>query len=74
MFIIQSINSVLKKFLPNQIGRYDDTFNPNCVGDQFQASGVPTVLFEAGHYPDRSWFSEGDKKLITEDLLSLPAL
>ncbi len=33
------------------IGRYDDTFNPDCVGDFFQAAGTPTVLFEAGHYP-----------------------
>jgi hypothetical protein len=33
------------------IGRYDDTFNLNCVGDSFQAAGVPTLLVEAGHYP-----------------------
>lgn len=33
------------------IGRYDDTFNPDCVGDSFQAAGTPTILFEAGHYP-----------------------
>lgn len=33
------------------IGRYDDTFNPSCVGDNFQASGIPTLLFEAGHFP-----------------------
>ena len=33
------------------IGRYDDTFNPDCVGDSFQSGGTPTLLFEAGHYP-----------------------
>ncbi|MCO5723595.1 M14 family zinc carboxypeptidase [Robiginitalea marina] len=33
------------------VGRYDDTFNPNCVGDYFQARGTPTLLFEAGHFP-----------------------
>ncbi|MEJ2584383.1 MAG: M14 family zinc carboxypeptidase [Robiginitalea sp.] len=33
------------------IGRYDDTFNPDCVGDFFQAAGTPTLLFEAGHFP-----------------------
>ncbi|HMB62950.1 MAG TPA: hypothetical protein VKN36_07750, partial [Eudoraea sp.] len=37
---------------PGQIGRYDDAFNPNCVGDSFQMLGTPTVLFEAGHYPN----------------------
>ena len=51
MSIINAINSVLQLYLPNQVGRYDDSFNPNCVGDQFQILGVPTVLFEAGHYP-----------------------
>lgn len=33
------------------IGRYDDSFNLDCVGDSFQAAGVPTLLVEAGHYP-----------------------
>ena len=33
------------------IGRYDDAFNPNCVGDFCQSRAVPTVLIEAGHYP-----------------------
>ena len=34
------------------IGRYDDTFNLDCVGDTLQAAGVPTILVEAGHYPE----------------------
>ena len=51
MSIINSMNRVLQMYLPDHIGRYDDDFNPNCVGDQFQTLGVPTVLFEAGHYP-----------------------
>ncbi|MEL0645769.1 peptidase M14, partial [Olleya sp. Ti.3.14] len=38
--------------LPNQIGRYDDGFNINCVGDAFQSLNAPTMLFEAGHYKD----------------------
>ena len=49
MSLIASSNSVLQNFIPNQVGRYDDQFNINCVGDFFQNSGVPTVLFEAGH-------------------------
>ena len=51
MSIINTMNRVLQMYLPDQIGRYEDDFNPNCVGDQFQTLGVPTVLFEAGHYP-----------------------
>jgi hypothetical protein len=42
----------LTREIPGQIGRYDDSFNNNCVGDTFQMLGVPTILFEAGHFPD----------------------
>lgn len=52
MSIITAIYDTLQLMLPNQLGRYDDGFNPNCVGDSFQMHGVPTVLFEAGHAPD----------------------
>ena len=34
------------------IGRYDDTFNINCTGDYFTAQNTPTLLFEAGHFPE----------------------
>lgn len=51
MSIITSIYSDLRELLPHRIGRYDDGFNINCVGDTFQEKGVPTVLFEAGHAP-----------------------
>ena len=34
------------------IGRYDDGFNINCTGDYFTAKGTPTILFEAGHFPN----------------------
>ena len=49
MQLIALINDNLQKFIPNQIGRYDDTFNSNCVGDRFTSLGVPTILYEAGH-------------------------
>ena len=48
--LIASINEELQKYLPNQIGRFDDSFNINCIGDTFQYLGVPTLLFEAGHF------------------------
>lgn len=51
MKIIVGINEALTAVIPNQIGRYDDAFNPNCVGDTFQMLGTPTILFEAGHFP-----------------------
>ncbi len=49
MQLISGINDVLQKYIPNKIGRYDDTFNENCVGDTFQAKDATTILFEAGH-------------------------
>lgn len=51
MEVILAVNSVIKSGLPNQVSRYDDGFNPDCVGDAFQMLGTPTILFEAGHYP-----------------------
>jgi len=49
--LIAGINEDLQTIIPGQVGRYDDTYNPNCVGDFFQAKNIPTVLFEAGHFP-----------------------
>ena len=49
MQLIAHIHKNLQKEIPDQIGRYDDTFNPNCVGDRFTSLGVPTLLYEAGH-------------------------
>lgn len=52
MQLIAGINKVLQDRIPGQVGRYDDGFNLNCVGDTFTYMGVPTVLFEAGHYQE----------------------
>lgn len=52
MQLILRMNECLQKFIPGQIGRYDDTYNPNCVGDKFQSMKTPTILFEAGHFSD----------------------
>jgi hypothetical protein len=50
MNVIVAMDKVLQQFIPNQVGRFDDSFNLNCVGDTFQYFNVPTVLFEAGHF------------------------
>lgn len=50
MKIIVGMKQQLPSELSDQIGRYDDSFNPNCTGDRFQQQ-VPTILFEAGHSP-----------------------
>lgn len=48
--VIVAMNKILQDFIPNQVGRFDDTFNINCVGDTFQYLNVPTILIEAGHF------------------------
>ena len=69
MEIIQVINKTLQPYLPNQIGRYDDGFNYNCVGDYFQSNGTPTILFEAGHFP-KDYKREVTRKYMVLALIS----
>ncbi|WP_339916530.1 M14 metallopeptidase family protein [Yeosuana marina] len=52
MEVIGVMNTLLQNVIPNQVGVYDDSFNMNCVGDTFQSQNIPTILFEAGHYPN----------------------
>ena len=68
MGIISKIKNVLQLFIPDQISRFDDSFNINCVGDQFQSLGVPTILFEAGHSGD--YHREDTRKYMLIALLS----
>jgi hypothetical protein len=50
--VISGMFQDLTTYIPGQIGRFDDAFNRNCVGDTFQSLGVPTILIEAGHFPE----------------------
>ena len=52
MGLIVKMNNYIKAHHHNQIGRFDDSYNQNCVGDSFTSSGAPTILFEAGHFKD----------------------
>jgi hypothetical protein len=67
--LIAEINTVLQKYIPGQVGRFDDSFNLNCIGDTFQALGAPTVLFEAGHFQD-DYQREKTRKYIFMALIS----
>ena len=50
MNVIVAMNNELQKHIPNQVGRFDDGYNINCIGDMFTFLKVPTILFEAGHF------------------------
>ena len=51
MSLIAGMAKDLSNDLKGKIGRYDDAFNINCAGDTFQNLSIPTILFEAGHFP-----------------------
>jgi hypothetical protein len=69
MSVIVAMNEVLQPLIPNLVGRFDDSFNINCVGDTFQYLKVPTILFEAGHFPN-DYEREETRKYIFVALLS----
>jgi hypothetical protein len=69
MKVIAAIYKDLSGQLPNSIGRYDDGYNANCTGDTFQHLGVPTILFEAGHY-DEDYSREKTREYVFYAILS----
>ena len=69
MDVIVYMNKVLQKFIPGQVGRYDDGFNLNCVGDTLSSRNIPVILFEAGHYP-QDYEREEARKFIFYSLIS----
>jgi hypothetical protein len=67
--VIAAMDKTLQQFIPNQVGRFDDAFNLNCIGDTFQFLNVPTILFEAGHF-QQDYDREMTRKFIFIALLS----
>lgn len=69
MNVIVAMNNELQKHIPEQVGRFDDGFNVNCIGDRFTSLNVPTILFEAGHY-ENDYYREFTRKMIFFALVS----
>ena len=67
--VIVAMNETLQRYIPGQVGRFDDSFNINCIGDTFQALNTPTILFEAGHFQN-DYNREKTRKFIFIALLS----
>ncbi len=66
--LIVEMNKELQEVIPGQVGRFDDGFNINCIGDYFQSQNVPTILFEAGHYPN-DYEREVSRKVVFRSLI-----
>lgn len=64
MAVIAQIYKNLKELIPNQIGRYTDEFYPTSTGDNFIKAGMPTILFEGGHFVD-DYTRKGTRKYYT---------
>jgi hypothetical protein len=69
MQYISVMNETLSHHINGHIGRYDDGFNINCLGDTFQNLGTPTILFEAGHL--KSYDRNDTRKAIYAALIRL---
>lgn len=61
--LIVAMQKALDPYISGCIGRYDDQYNGQCVGDTFQGLNVPTVLVEAGH-AGQDYQREGCRTLI----------
>ncbi|MFD1770905.1 M14 family zinc carboxypeptidase [Sphingobacterium suaedae] len=48
MQIIVGMNTLLQRYIPNAVAKYDDTHTPRGFGDNFQGWGASTVLIESG--------------------------
>ncbi len=50
MQLILGMNRVLQQFIPGQVARYDDEFEPRAFGDNIQKWGTTLVLIESGGF------------------------
>jgi hypothetical protein len=50
MLVIADIYNDLSQELPQQIGLFDDEYEPRAFGDNFQRLGTSTILIEAGGF------------------------
>jgi hypothetical protein len=50
MQIIVGMNRILQDFIPNQVARFSDEFEPRAFGDNIQKWGTTLILVESGGY------------------------
>jgi hypothetical protein len=49
--VAATLASILHEFVPNNVSKYDDAFEPRAFGDNIQKWGTSTVLIESGGWP-----------------------
>jgi hypothetical protein len=50
--VASELNLVLQQFVPDHVGKYDDSFEPRAFGDNIQKWGTSVVLIESGGWKD----------------------
>jgi len=50
MKLIAGLNEVIQAYIPGQVGKYSDAFEPRAFGDNIQKWGTSTILIETGGY------------------------
>lgn len=50
MKIIVFMNTIIQKYAPGQVGRYNDDFEPRAFGDNIQKWGTSAILIESGGF------------------------
>ncbi len=64
MAVISKIVEKISPLIPHQVARYNDEFYPTSTGDNFTKMGLPTILYEGGHFPD-DYKRVGTRKIYT---------
>ena len=67
MQLIVGMNRLLQQFIPGQVARYDDEFEPRAFGDNIQKWGTTLILIESGGY-------KGDPEKMTIRRLNFVAI
>jgi len=57
--VASALTLVLQQFVPNNLAKYDDTFEPRAFGDNIQKWGTSVVLIESG-----GWKNDPEKMFI----------
>ncbi len=52
MLVIADIHKTVSKYIPKNIGLFDESYEPRAFGDNFQKTGTSTILIEAGGLPN----------------------
>ena len=66
MRVVNTIRSIAGKQIGKRIARWRSDFEPRAFGEQFQISGIPVVLIEAGGYPE-----DRDRNMVRQLIFSL---